>query len=697
MAILETQIEKEAEADKGPPSDEVRRSETLAEFVRERHRLGTESTHDAQKEYWLNVAFLAGHQWLWYEPTNGRLDELPRDPERVRAVINRLWPATRALMANLVERELVFEIEMKDADDAHRRGSKIAEAILRGVHREHDWEMLREQLFHALWKGGTAAVCVEWDSEAGNVIADNVGAEGGTITQGDTIETVLSISEFVVEPGTRNAERAYWWIKAVTCPPREAQAMFGLDWLPTADFAANLSSLGNRIFSSERNNSRDDSGHCLVLTYYERPNKNAPKGRIIQVVNDVVVNGKGKGEEWYFPFEDRLNLAVGCETIDNSNWLGSTVLSEATDVQVLYNVAWSGIIEHMKLAGNARLLVPANSLDLIEDLTDLPGEIVPYEQSGDQPSYLSPPQLPSWLLEAPSRLADEIDDILGYQDVSRGAAPANIESGYGLSILAEKADTPLGRMSKEGARMWSRVSCLVLECYEKFATQKRTTSITGRDVPTVAIQWSGKDLMGQTRAYVPLDAVVPRSRAAQMQMAKDMLAAGLIMTVAEFAAVAELPGQHDLLKVLDPDIERAQRENSGFAVGRQSIPFTWDDHEKHIGEHDKFRKSVEYQMLSEDDREMVDDHVAAHMQLSIDNMRDQQMNQGAGLAGIPGTPPIGENGEMVGGAMMAPPQETLQPSIGPAALPPPPDSPGTIDGATVATDIFAALSEPPSF
>lgn len=703
MVKLETTIDKEADVQEGPSPEDVRKSQTIAEFVRERYDLGIESTSDSQKDYWLNVAFLAGHQWLWYEAGTGRLDELPANPDRVRAVVNRLWPATRALMANLTDRELVFEVQMHDADDAHRRGSKIAEAILRGVHHEHDWESLRERWFHSVWKGGTAAICVEWDSSLGNVVADQIGAEGGTVTDGDTVETVLSISEFVVEPGTRNAEKALWWIKAVTMPPREAKALFDLDWMPKSDYGFGLSSLGSRMFAKERHvGERDDDGHVLVLTYYERPNKNCEKGRIIQVVNDVVVNNGGKGEDWYFPFTDRLNLAVGVETVDETQWLGTTVLSEARDVQVLYNVAWSSIIEHMKLAGNARMLVPAGSLDLVEDLTDLPGEIVPYEQQAGMPSYMSPPQLPSWILESPSRLAEEIDDILGYQDVSRGAAPANIESGYGLSILAEKADTPLGRLSKEGARVWTRVACLVLQCYEEFAKQKRTSSVPYADGPTVAIEWSGEDLMGQTTAYVPLDAVIPRSRAAQMQMAKDMMAAGLIMSASEFLKVAEMPGQLSILSAIDPNVERAQRENHGFSVGRQSVPFDWDDHQKHIDEHNKFRMSVEYLMLSEDDREMVDDHVAAHMSLAIDDMKDQQMYQANGLGGIPGVPPPedpagGIPPDMMpgGGGEMTPPQEALAPGPGLQGLPEPPAAPGTIDGATVATDIFAALSEPP--
>ena len=46
--------------------------------------------------------------------------------------------------------------------------------------------------------------------------------------------------------------------------------------------------------------------------------------------------------------------------------------------------------------------------------------------------------MPAWWQERPVDLREAIDDIMGVHDVSRGEAPSNIESGYGLSILVEQ-------------------------------------------------------------------------------------------------------------------------------------------------------------------------------------------------------------------------------------------------------------------
>ena len=84
-----------------------------------------------------------------------------------------------------------------------------------------------------------------------------------------------------------------------------------------------------------------------------------------------------------------------------------------------------------------------------EELTDYAGEVVPYNDGMQvKPDYLSPPQMPGWWIQQPAMVKEELDDIMGVHDISRGAAPANIESGFGLTILAEKDNTPINRFIK---------------------------------------------------------------------------------------------------------------------------------------------------------------------------------------------------------------------------------------------------------
>ena len=551
------------------------------------------------RNYWLNHAYLKDHQWLYWSEYGGRLEDVPRDPERVQGTVNRLRPATRSLMSKLMQRPLVFEVMPFGADDARIRGARLAESVLRSMAYHHQWERLRENLAYAVWKGGTAAVCVEWDPDQEATV------EGQKI-HGDTHEEALNITQFVLEPGTRNPEEARWWIKAVTLPPEDVQARFGLAEPPPAD-------AGGGVTASKQSwdaggGSPADENLTLVLTYYERPSRLSPEGRVVVIVNDKAIHDA----PWPFPFEDRLNLVVVRESPDDTRWTGDTALTSARQIQTLVNLAWSSLAEHGKDAGNARLLLPATSSQLLDDFTDAPGGILVYPDGTDKPEYLAPPQLPGWIIDMPDRLGELVDDIVGVHDISRGKAPRNIESGFGLSILVEQDSTPISRLTSEFAMAFSRLGTMVLQIYEAEVRERRVSAVreTGR-TPNM-ILWTGKDLYGQTTANVPLEQILPRSRAAQLKFAQDLLQAGLVTTLDEFLAVAEVPGSRETLDLVSPDVARARRENAGFLLGRQSVVEDFDDDAAHLKHHNDGRKTVAYEMAAEEIKQIWDEHIAAH-------------------------------------------------------------------------------------
>ena len=656
----------------------------------------TQGLRQEMRDYWLNSSFLSGHQWLYWSETAGRLDELPQDPERVQATVNRLAPNTRTIISTLMQRELTFEVPPSAADDSHVRGARLAETIVRAVHHDHNWETLRENTLTAVWKGGTAAVCVDWDDDAVEILSDDT--QGSPLGKGDTYEEHLNITQFVVEPGSRDPERARYWIKAVGLPPHQVKAMFDLDDVPPSDATAGLTPFHRKLMSHDRGGDATNTSQTLVLTYYERPNPECPEGKVCTVVDDQVVFES----EWPFPFTDRLNLVVVRETLHENRWTGETVLTQARPLQTLFNVSWSSIAEHMKLAGNARLLVPYSSIEMMENLTDLPGEIVPFNDSLPvKPDYLSPPQMPGWWIQQPDRIAEQIDDIMGVHDISRGSAPANIESGFGLTILAEKDSTPIGRLTKETGRAFGRLASMVLAIYEdktKAMKQSRRSTVRIPGNAPIDVQWNGKDLRGQTTAIVPEEAIMPRSRAAAMEFAKDMLMTygPEQITPATFIQIAELPNGRDLLSVTSPDVDRARRENAHFGLGRQSVPYAWDDHKVHIAEHNKFRKTVDFEMLSDEDKQMIEEHIQAHATMSAKEIGDARMRTNLDPAlGEAATP---EEGPVVP-PMEAGPMPSQQPAPGQVGLPS--AAQGVIDGmgeagptpGEAATDIMQLMQQ----
>lgn len=649
--------------------------------IRSKYWEATQSMRIELRDYWLNHAFLHGHQWLYWSDIAGRLDEMPSDPERVQATVNRLWPNTRTIISTLMQRHLSFEVPPNAADDSHVRGARLAETIARAVAHDHNWEHLRENLYYAVWKGGTAAMCVDWDDTSVEILSDDTQGTS-PLGEGDTYEEWLNISQFVVEPGCRDPETARWWIKSVALPPTDVANMFPDVYkdgeLPPSDATAGLAPFHRKLMSYDRGGDTDLTELTMVLTYYERPNNSCPEGRVVRVVDNKVVFEA----EWPFPFKNRLNLVVIRETLRENRWTGDTILTAARPLQTLLNVSWSSIAEHMKLAGNARLLVPMSSIEMMQDLDDMPGGLLPYNDSAQvKPDYLSPPQMPGWWIQMPDQVAQQIDDIMGVHDISRGSAPANVESGFGLTILAEKDNTPVTRLTKETAGAFGRLMSMVLAIYEDktMGTAKRTSTVRIPGNAPIDVKWSGKDLRGQTTSIVPEDAILPRSRAAQLELAKDLLAAGLIESITDFIAVSELPGARDVLAVTSPDVDRARRENSHFGVGRQCVPYPWDNHETHIQEHNKYRKTIDFDMLDEEDKQMIEDHIKAHEVLASEEIGIQRKKSNL-------DPALG----MMGGADEMPLLEPLPP----AGFPPAPAPPGQPGQNGLPLEAQAALEGP---
>lgn len=597
-----------------------------------------DSNRSLQREQWnfiLNRAMVNGEQWVNFDRICQTVAAIPRDPDRIRCTFNRLWPATRHLMAKLLSRPLIFEVPPSEPDDASIRGAHVAEAVLEDIKKYHNLEGIRESAAWSAWLGGTSVLAVDWDQNYGKTIGYR--EDGSEVGAGEVCVTALNLLEVGWEPGTVDAEKAGWWIRAQALPPSQVQEMFDLKDKPKADASAAQGHLGRTL--SIENLGRVRPELTIVLTYYEKPCKKNPDGVVCTVVGDKIVDGPHK---WPFPFKDRLNMVVVRETKVAGRAHGETVLSAAVPVQVAFNQAWSNIIEHLKLTGNARLLVPDAALDGVEELTDLPGEVLNYNNAGGKPEWMTPAPLGSWVIQSPKMLSEQIDDILGLHDVSRGISPANVESGVGISILVEQDSTPLGALTRELTYGFERLACMILETYAENVTDTRKARIRQKGQSPEIVEWNGASLAGQTNAMIPMDAVMPRSRTAMMAMAKELWDRKIVQDPQMFTKIADLPDQDDLLDAIDTDAAKAQRENRDMAVGRVCVPADFDQHETHIRKHNMFRKTLRYESLPEEMRQMVDQHVQAHATLAAEAM-GTQVNKANIHPALAATPTAAEN------------------------------------------------------
>lgn len=588
-------------------------------WIRDRYDEAFKETRGCARQYWLNHAFYSGFQWLGWNHRTHNLVELPSEPDRLQITVNRMKANVRTIMSYVCQRELGFEVLPNRADDAAILGAKLAQNLCESARITHSWELRREEAWLSCLKGGTSAICIDWDPDAGTTVGV---VDSKDVRQGDTYETTLSIAEFVVEPGSQDAETARWWIKCQALPPKVVREMLGLSKDPPADLTANIGAFQHKLLSTNDNGVGQLVPLTLVLTYYERPNSLTKKGRIA-----VEVDGKiHHDREWPFPFKERLNLVVLRESVIEDQWFGDTVLSAARPIQAAFNLAWTNLLEHLTTVGAAKMVASQATIAAIEYMDDMPGAWVPYPTGENPPVYMNPPQLPAWMRDLPGQLAVELDDLMGVHDVSRGEAPPNIESGLGIEILGEKDATPIGKMVKDLALAWGRLATMFLQIQEKMVKETRRGSVQVGRFPQ-EFEWTGADLKGQTTAHVPVESVMPRSKAMMRQFAGELFDRGLIKSLEEYLKISEAPGYLNTLYSVNPDLAMATEENHLMSTGQVCLPKEWEDHIIHMETHNRFRKSAAYAQLGKKDKDLIDTHIEAHRTAAAQELGKQRVGQ----------------------------------------------------------------------
>ena len=569
-----------------------------------------------RRDYWMNASYYVSHQWIWWDSSRNAVQELSYANEAEkgsRITVDKYGPRTRSLLARLTRAELMWEVQPGGMDDSSMRRQRLQEQLLIGEQRHNNWEDVREMCLLQTLFGGSAAICVDWDPDKGeDYLLDAVSQI--SVPLGGIRLTPVGINEFTLEPGSLNATDARWWIRCTSLPPEQVQERYNLEETPKADSEAMLSARHRSLLRNRPGG--DPPKTTLVYIYYERPTNRGP-GCVVHVVNGKVVLLE---EEWPFPFK-HLNISVFRQNKIPNSWVGHTLLTPARDVQYAYNRARSTILEHMRKAANARMMVPSGSVDDADSITIDPADVLEYNSEIGEPHWQTAPEVPRWISNEAQFLEAELDDIFHTHQTSRGEAPGDRNSGLALALLAEKDDTPLGPMAKDQSLGWGKIAEMTLSLYrmnaESTGINRKVMLLTEQGVPH-EIQWSAKDIDEKPTVIVPLDATMPRSKLATQsmitQLAQQFPLVFQNVSAKSLTRMLDLPDPKQFLSQMDPDVAKAEWENGLLMQGVPVIPEDFDVHDAHVNIHNTQRKSPAYELADPQVKQMLDMHVMAHMQ-----------------------------------------------------------------------------------
>lgn len=598
-----------------------------------------------RREYVLNRSFDRGDQWIRWDATtvDAILREFRSQTETdTRTTVNKFRARRRDLTARTTATPLSFDVRASSAAEDGIRKQRLAEHVLLSLHDEQEWEKTRAANVKATFHGGNAAIAWEWDPDL-TTAPPAVDPNSGTLLPAGGVRlTALTNLEFGLEPGSREQRAATWWLRCVGLTPRQAQIIYKLPKEPPPDSAARTSAMG-RILSGQKGVADTRTKLCSLYVYTRRPTPLAP-GVIVHSIGGQIVQASG----WPFPEQDRLNLYVfACDDPDDT-WICDPFLSDARQIQIMYNDVRTVIREHAQRAANARIIVPEGALDDLTAFTDQPGEVVEYR--GEKPEWMRPPDANRFLSNEVDRLDNELNDVLNSPDVARGIAPGDRNSGAALALLAEKADGPLGPFARDQAAGWSVIGTQVMRLmrHQMPEGQERVSTTYGEAGIPMKRTWTKADIDPEIRVTVPIESTEPRSqvavRAALVDLQRSFPQVFQNLDPATLGRMMGLSSVRQMLVNQNPHEAYAAYENEVMLGGQPCIPDEWNDHGTHIVRHEALRNSATYDQAGQLVQEILDQHIAAHKKLAFDAqmqaMQTQQQQQQLALpAGAPAEGP----------------------------------------------------------
>lgn len=367
-----------------------------------------------------------------------------------------------------------------------------------------------------------------------------------------------------------------------------------------------------------------------------------------------------------FPFQDgRMPFAFYQHIMTSTTIWPDSVMTHIRGPNLEIDKTISQLIENKDYMGNPMWRV-ATQHKLKGEIKNVAGAIVRYRHVPNIP----PPepvlglQMPQQVENLLVGLRDQILDISGQSEVSRGKVPSGVRSGVAVAYLQEEDDTKIAPTVETMEDSIALMGSMVLERFAQFYTFERVLRFYRRDGVFDVRKFKGSDLKNNTDVICQAGSAMPKMKAARQQYALELASLGIETDPRKLRDMLEL-GQGEPDDV-DKAIAQANRENNMMLYGvwketttadlshddqferlHAAVPVkSWHNHEVHMMRHTSVMMDEEFDDLAITHPEVVrlfDEHLAMHEQ-EIQKAKQQQAMMLAAAKGAPDGPPTPAGG-----------------------------------------------------
>lgn len=616
----------------------------------EKYQLAKQHRRPFDQDWAMNAAFIAGEQYVSWGGDS--LISIENPDNSVRALNNICIQIARTERAKILKNNPVpSALPVTDSQD-DQYAARIVDAYFKYL--QDEWNYERRLRTGVYWLVSTGNVFFKWYwNGAANEMA------------------VVSPFDLYPDPYARTMEDCRWMIHAQFLDVEAAKEVYkgnrkaNLDMIRETE-TQSLTSVENRVFSNYGVGNANLPGVTLY-EYWEPPTKTNPKGDfVVYTVNGIVYRSDFPYAHGRLPFTH-----AGHVERTSSKWHAS-VMDFVRPIQMELNRTESQIIENRNLA-NGVWFIPTE-VQLSQRITAEPRQKIDWEGPPNlNPNdwFVQPQGMAQWVGGEPDRLKATAFDLVAQHEVSRGGTVGRVESGQAIQLLQETDDSvmkdtihSLEEAVAEGFRMSAQL-------YKQYGNEEELVRAYDKDGMVEVVKLK-KDLIPiDMRVRVQTTTGLPQTIAGKWDRVLNLLQYQVI-TPERAIELLDLSSEDPELTPDAQDRKNQMRENKLMLEGKLQVPNLWDNHDVHIEELNKTRKTEEYRRAVEANPFIVQRfqfHEDQHkeMRSAVDAEMAQRQAAMAQAAAPPdqGAAPPGAPPAPGGGGPPAPPEPTMQ---GPAPV-----------------------------
>lgn len=592
----------------------------LVTFIEERIKEG--QNLPLEQQWAVNIAYLTGKQWVVYDKSSRKIIEKPKEFDwEERVTINRIRPAVRTELAKITKSKPQFVVipasnEEEDVDAA-KVGTQAIDFIWRNTNMDE------KRFKEALWQitTGTGILKTFWNAKLGDEAQLNtldeqgnfaLDAQGQEIMQtkqlGDIDTKDVSPFDFVFDPAAVEFDDARWCCESILRTTDDVKDEYDVEVSPDSGLSA--TNIFNGILACVNGQQTDYKpikikNGVIVKEYWEKKSKKYPKGRHITIANTKLLQYEDNPYNRFPYFLFPHNLVPG-------RVQGSSNIEDLIPVQKEFNKTRTQRRLNQNRTANQRMLVEANSL--IDEPTEEPGEIIEYKRGHQKPMWETPPVEPGHIQAELELQLRDFEDISGIHEISNGTIPTGVKSGIALSFLSEQDDTKFGPIIHNIESTYEKWAQFVLVLMQEYYIEPRMIKIVGKNNQVEVKEFQGSDLRGNKDVKVIAGSAMPKSAAARQDFVLNLWNAKILTDPQKALKLLEFGDIEEVFEDLSIDVNQAKAEQKQWLKGDFSHKTrNFYNHDIHVAEHNKFRKSDDYEKLPPQVQVEVDNHVTEHL------------------------------------------------------------------------------------